>query len=420
VEIGTYSSPAGGYPGYYDVERNGVWAPAIAVTLPASAPQQVSGPSLQDVSCWSASDCKAVGSFNTATSFGVPFVVSLINGVEQDFTQLPYPTGTDAAFGGGANAIRCFDVSDCIVLGFAAQIHGTPSQANDVLAPTGVKESAGTWGSPVYLPMPGGVPAETNDSFTGFTCASLTFCAAVGVHWLANSSTTVPVLDELNGATWSNIQLRGLPSWPNGQMTGVACANASSCVATAVLSSNKIAGLFLVDRINGVWRSAVRAPVAPGPSIANPGYGYDNAVSCPAVSKCGVVSLLPNRRGDLSLTYLQQQGASWTSRALPIVKTYRKLDVFALNCVKTTCVALTQFRTPKYLDSRGFADIRVNGRWLPSATLIPLPRGFTGVHAQDYPILLTCGSEWSCLVYGGASSNVNLGTDQPFVDRIGI
>ena len=124
----------------------------------------------------------------------------------------------------------------------------------------------------------GGVfPATVTAGFSGVSCTSPTFCAAVGtsrllVQFDPDSSGPVAMLANWNGAAWSPApttgKFPGEPEFPRGafgrpELNGVSCISPSFCVAVGTHGNSGIPGGTrqpLVESWNGATWSPVPSP----------------------------------------------------------------------------------------------------------------------------------------------------------------
>lgn len=170
---------------------------------------------LTSVSCFSATSCVAVGSYDVWG--GAPPAV-LWNGARWTSTVVPLPPG---AQGADLASVSCVPGS-CIAVG-TLQASGIPPLANAGFAE---RFDGSSW-SLLASPTPPGQVA----SFSAISCASATSCMATG------SVETFPTPDSVvwpvvaarwNGSTWA---ATSVPSAETTVFTGVSCPKPSWCLA---------------------------------------------------------------------------------------------------------------------------------------------------------------------------------------------
>jgi hypothetical protein len=115
---GQYKDSAGGYQGFLDDERNGVWSPAVEMTLPSNGTSGGQNGGIVALSCPSAGNCQASGSYLDAAGNYQAVVVGEVNGVWQRGTEVSLPNGADTVgVDGGIYAINCASATSCVGVG---------------------------------------------------------------------------------------------------------------------------------------------------------------------------------------------------------------------------------------------------------------------------------------------------------------
>lgn len=324
---------------------------AIAVLLAGCSGTAVSGwtlqatPSvgdvlLQGISCPSTRMCMAVG------LSAVRPVAASWDGSMWKVLSTPNPTpGPPDTLNGALNSVSCISSTACIAVGFDRhgtlaenwngtqwKVEPTPQLGRSEVAPLGLKSisctsatacsavgyvenpstlrqhplaerwNGTTWSMQATPTSPGGIL----DALTSVSCVSSTRCAAVGAYTRNDGEFTLTAI--WNGRLW-NIQPTRAPSGtPDGPLTDVSCASATSCVAVGLGSD--IHGTYgKVEAWNGtVWRF-VPSPDIPGANVAFSG------VSCISPQACTVVGYEANTSGEATRTFaLQWNGKHWAQQ----------------------------------------------------------------------------------------------------------
>jgi hypothetical protein len=204
------------------------------------------------------------------------------------------PTPNPLVPQGLLTAVSCVAVSPCVAVG---------SRQNSAGAGVTLAEA---WNGSAWTvqrtPSPQGAQSSI---LTGVSCASATFCIAVGY---SNTSTGNAPLDEVwNGTAWSIQQTVALAH--GGQLNGVSCTSPSACVAVGYFfaASSRLA---LAEVWNGTaWGMRTTAP---GPTTSD-----FTAVSCVSASACTAVGGSQHRAGASQTLAEAWNGGSWSIQAMP-------------------------------------------------------------------------------------------------------
>jgi subtilisin family serine protease/sugar lactone lactonase YvrE len=215
----------------------------------AGAPYSV----LTGVSCYSSTECLAVGYYKNATGIWVDYSAKLKSGA---WTTVATPNPTDFVDQTLLEGISCASASFCIAVG---RYHTKTATERPVLAEWNgtawtLKVSARTSGYSYGISCPsktfcmavGGwgqsetwngtqwtqqavaFPAGASGYLKGVSCLSATYCAAVGTAWKGGRS--LGLIDEWNGSTWSR-EVAPQQSEANHSLFGVSCRTGSGCAA---------------------------------------------------------------------------------------------------------------------------------------------------------------------------------------------
>ena len=203
-----------------------------------SVPVVVGGadPSLSGVSCTSASFCEAVGQF-----------ASMLTGREAPLAErwdgrgwLVQPGASSGATGlSGLRSVSCTSPTDCEAVGYSTD--------------GGLAE---VWNGHFWSRQqgPNGVKGSTLGVLTGVSCPTSGLCEAVGYD-LGSSGAGVAVAATSSGSAW---KAQGLPKLGGGQpvdLNGVSCASTSFCQAVGQYGSTSSGSHPLVLAWNGsAWK----------------------------------------------------------------------------------------------------------------------------------------------------------------------
>jgi hypothetical protein len=248
----------------------------VANPSPTTVPH---GGSLNSVSCFSASDCTAVGNYSTTNMVNGAFDHRLAehwNGTSWSLVALP---GPEEVFWNGAT---CASSTSCLAVGSTL--------------PSGAATAAtwnGTAWSAVASPAP---PAGTYYSLSGVSCVTSSDCTAVGDSYTASSPTPAfqPLIQHWNGAAWSVVP--GPTTFGGSHLEDVSCTTATDCTAVGVFANTRTFGRPLVEQWNGSSWTQVLISEAD-----NTGGNFLSGVTCTSPSACTAVGYRVTSDGRLTL-----------------------------------------------------------------------------------------------------------------------
>lgn len=169
----------------------------------------------------------------------------------------------------------------------------------------------------------------------GVSCVSAKFCAAVGSQGdrAHLSKGDVPLTMIWNGTRWRKTATPLPKGWPEGQLFGVSCASAASCVAVGQYTRGGH-GNPLAETWNGSVWTATKLPRPAGTFFA-----VLDGVSCAAARHCtAFVSYFPAPAGK-PLFVDTLTGTRWTQHALRPPKGAAFARFGGVSCVSAThCV----------------------------------------------------------------------------------
>jgi len=247
---GSYA-PAGGLDdnAFVISERHGRWGRPVevAAALDAGHSAQVNA-----VSCPAAGDCTATGYYADRHDRGQAFVVS-----QHDFrwgAARPVPGLQALNVGGDAqpNAVACASAGNCSVGGSYSQGY-PPNQVEHVQAFV-ASEKNGHWGAAEEVPGSAALNQGLDAEVMGMSCPAAGDCAAT-VTYLTNGY-QAGVVTQVRG-TWTRIRKTrgwaGIRSQGNNQIASISCASPGDCVAGGTFESAVGEQAFLVSERGGVW-----------------------------------------------------------------------------------------------------------------------------------------------------------------------
>jgi hypothetical protein len=326
----------------------------VAGSWNAEAPATVPGgsnPGLDSVSCVSASDCWAVGSYFNGTDTVV--LGESFNGTSWTAATLPTPSGVTTA---QLNGVSCTSATACVAVG---------------TDPSGAFSE--TWDGTSWSLL-GSNPAGTGSGLSGVSCVSATDCVAVG-------SDSSGVLAEVwNGSTWT-IQPTPNPSGSSPSFTGVSCTNASSCTAV---------GYDFAERWNGTSWTLQTVPHAPHDTGGGPTL---DGVSCPQTNYCAAAGIYYDDAVETEVVEAWN-GTAWHVQSAPLDTSNVSSGLSGVSCNDATdCTAAGFYQDPTVGD-RALAEVEAL-RWTVQPTAFPDGSTASALVSVSCPLAVT-----SCMAVG--------------------
>jgi hypothetical protein len=296
--VGTYNDSSRGVRGLLLTETGGTWAPGVEPPLPANAGagqgsgvHPVSGVSA--VSCPSAGDCTAVGDYTDSSGNQQGLLLTETGGT--------WATGVEASLPPNAytsptyadlTSVSCSSPGNCTAIGTYATSCGCSGLLYVGLLLT---ETDGTWATGVEAPMPAGAEAGTVASVSSVSCASPGNCTAVGDGY--NDVSAVPVAWTETSGTWAaGVEVSLPPDGTDGQLVSVSCSSAGNCSAVGDYDGTTYPccrqGLAVTET-DGTWGDAVGV-VEPANAPPSPPLDYMSSVSCSSPGNCTAFGLMFN------------------------------------------------------------------------------------------------------------------------------
>jgi len=273
-------------------ETNGSWGNAVEV--PGTAALNVGGAAVvNSVSCATAGNCSAAGSYRDGSDHSQAFVSDETNGTWSTAIEVP---GTAALNGNGPAAVRtvsCAATGDCSAGGYY-----TDGSSN--LQAFVVDETNGIWGTATEVPGTDALNAGGSGRLVSVSCAAAGNCSGGGYYVDGYGSEQAFVVDETNGTWGTAIEVPGtaaLNKRGNAKLNSVSCGSAGNCAAGGAYSG-RFGQLqtFVVNETNGTWRPAIEIP---GTAVLNSGglAWVNYSVSCATAGSCAVGGFYTDRRG---------------------------------------------------------------------------------------------------------------------------
>jgi hypothetical protein len=271
---------------------------------------------LYGISCPSADSCAAVG---YVAAGGLKTLAETWNGTAWSIVASPNRRAVSNLAG-----VSCLSATDCTAVG--ASLPNKDSKQYRTLIET--------WNGTAWslAPSPNPSRGKGYDVLEGVSCASASFCAAVGFH--GKSPTTKALIETWNGSAWSVAPTPEQGS--KSSLSGVSCLSASSCTAVGGYSSPGLASGTLVESWNGSTWSVV-----PSPNAGTAGNNAFSGVSCLSASFCMAVGRYVATNTFQTLAEMWN-GSAWSVVTTPSNPTEQSLQ--GVSCTSASaCISVGSY-----------------------------------------------------------------------------
>lgn len=229
------------------------------------SPSRLAASYLLGVSCLSATDCTAVGVSQRAKSDTQSrTLIETWNGTAWSLVPSPNPsggTGFDALSG-----VSCVSASFCAAVGY----HGK--------SPT-TKALIETWNGSAWS-VASSPEQGTGSSLSGISCLSASSCTAVGAY-SSSGLISGTLVESWNGGTWSVVPSPNAGTAGNNSFSGVSCVSASFCTAVGTYVATDA-----FQTLAEVWNGSTWSVVPTQDTGSNPTDQGLQSVSCTSASAC--------------------------------------------------------------------------------------------------------------------------------------
>ncbi|HTW97879.1 MAG TPA: IPT/TIG domain-containing protein [Acidimicrobiales bacterium] len=262
--------------------------------------------------------------------------------------------------------------------------------------------SSGTWSSQL-LPVPGGaVPFDATPE--AVTCTAASQCTIVGVYY--TSSATSALVDTLSGSTWSETELTSPPTAdPDPVLSAVSCASATFCVA---VGENQTTAVDVYEPIVAVG-SGTSWSIAAGPESSGMTTASLTSVACPSTTSCVAVgSEESSNENTYGLIDTYSSVSGWSAQEAAVSggltspgKYYSVSFLDAVTCPAAgTCFAAGWFDTTSYAQYP-LVDKLVSGTWSG------INAGTESSSVQSALVSISCASTTECAAAGSWNAPSN-------------
>jgi len=287
VAVGSYDDAKSYAQSFVVGEVRGVWQRAREVLLPANAKGATQLSEVHSVSCWSAGNCSAVGSYLDGTQpvgHSEGMVVNEVRGTWTRAQEVKLPTDANANPYALLNQITCTK-GRCVGVGSYVGANGTTQG----LAVNGVNA---TWTRGLTVALPANANAFPVANVSEVACFSAENCTALGTYTNVTGQNEGFTVTESKG-TWQRALAMTMPTDAATNphtffygYGGLACASIGNCSAGGqyLVGTTQYEGFF-INEVNGIWQPATQMMLPSGALMAGKNGGVV-AVSCRSAGNC--------------------------------------------------------------------------------------------------------------------------------------
>ena len=289
--VGRYEDKADHFQVFAVNEYNERWRKAIAISSVAKL--NTGGYAVASaISCTAPGDCTVGGSYRGSGSYNEhAFILAEKNGGWGRAMRVPGLAALDTARAAGVNALSCPTAGDCTAVGSYGDTAGNSH-------PFVVDETNGKWGTAAPLAGMTALNKAGAGELDLLSCASAGNCTAGGIEGINDGYNSggggQPLVATETAGHWGSAQLipgmARLNAGPDGWVTSLSCAAPGDCAAGGSFGIGQNGqriysyGAFLVFQVHGTWQTV---GYLPGLHALNKGLNAEiDSVSCPAVGRC--------------------------------------------------------------------------------------------------------------------------------------
>jgi hypothetical protein len=272
-------------------ERNGTWGNAIKV--PGTGILNAGGSAaVFSVSCATAGNCAAGGTYRDALGHQQAFVVSQVNGTWGKAIEVPGSGTLNAGGDASVSSVSCGSAGNCTAVGGYRDGFGH-------LQAFVVREANGTWRGAFKVPGSGALNWGGLAYADSVSCASAGNCAVGGSYTDGAGQAQAFVASETNGTFRKAIEVLGSGTLNAGRFGSgalVSCASAGNCAAGLTYTDDVgVQQAFVVSQTNGTWGNAIEIPGLASLNVG--GNAVVNSVSCGSAGNCAAGGSYRDRAG---------------------------------------------------------------------------------------------------------------------------
>jgi len=304
---GTYTDGSGNTQGFVVNEVNSTWSNATEVVDP-SAKAGVGSFGINSISCAGSGSCSAVGEDLASSGSSVGYAVTETNGVWSNAIELSITTSFGVG-GTGLAAVSCTSPGNCSADGNGL-FPDKAATSGTAFVPYVVDEINGTWGTPIEFPGLGVLNAGMNASINDISCSSPGNCSAGG-NYADGAGIAQAFVDSEYRGTWEiALQVPSISrlTVSNSTIDSISCTSFGNCGAIGSYANGTKTYDFVVEEYEGTWLGAQQLP---GSLFVNGTAGAPGVISCSFVDTCSAGGLYVDGAGDFQAFVVYQLDGAW-------------------------------------------------------------------------------------------------------------
>jgi len=391
---GSYTDSSGHTQVFVVSQVNGTWGKAIEI--PGTAALNTGGDAyVSSVSCAAAGSCSAGGYYYDSANHGQAFVVSQVNGTWGKAKEVPGTAALNTSGNAAVNSVSCAAAGSCSAGGF----YRDSSFHQQAFV---VSQVNGTWGKAKEVPGTAALNTSGNAAVNSVSCAAAGSCSAGGDYRDSSGHRQAFVVSQVNG-TWGKAKevpgATALNAGGSAAVYSVSCRAAGSCSAGGdYRDSSGHSQAFVVSQVNGTWGKAIEVPGAA--ALNTGGAAQVNSVWCAAAGSCSASGTYIDSSGHTQVFVVSQVNGTWgTAIEVPgtaALNTGGFAEVFSVSCAAAGSCSSGGYYTDSSGHRQAFVVSQVNGTW---GTAIEVPGtaalnagGGAGVSSVSCAALGNCGA----------------------------
>jgi hypothetical protein len=254
---------------------------------------------LLSVTCASSSECWAVGAYRSANNSQLQTLAVRWDGTAWSIVNSPDAnTNNDNVL----NSVTCVSASDCWAVGYAYNDNSITVTGGNA-AETLIEHWNGTSWS--IFTSPNTSTTESN-FLSGVTCVSAADCWAVG-QYVSTSGPNQTLTEHWNGTAWAVVASPNVEGGDRDFLYAVSCVSSTDCWAAGSYYTAANLQQTLIERWNGTTWSVVNSP-----NVSSAGPNYLNDLVCVSGSECWAAGIYFNTVTGNDQTLVQHwDGTSW-------------------------------------------------------------------------------------------------------------
>src|SRR5215472_5332197 len=274
------------------------------------------------VSCASATNCGAGGSYTSGFSSTAPIIQAFVVNKTANIWRAAQGVPGSATLNTGGNAkinsVSCPAPGDCTAGGYYTDASSGHQQ------PLVVTETSGTWGNAKEIPGSGALNAGGSARVDSMSCGAPGNCSAGGQYaskTVDGISTVQAFVVNETGGTWGKAkEVPGTAALNGGgyaTINSVSCASAGNCSAGgSYTTAAPLTQAFVIDETNGTWGTA---HLVPGSAVLNKrGLAQVNSVSCASAGNCSAGGFYMDAAFNTQAFVVSESGGTWgTAKEIP-------------------------------------------------------------------------------------------------------